>query len=341
MERRVLFSSFIPLLLLLLGNMHTSVGLGISKAKVDIAIIGGGPGGLAAALAVKNRLPSAKKANICIFERDNLKGKGASVAISKSGWENIRGVDHMLEDRIRKTGVPVTSVDIRNFVTEKGLSLPLVIGLGFVNMFMRIRTGIIRIINIIRVFLGMKKLAPPVIQYSHLWHDVRMAVHKRVIEVCGTDSVKQGMTLVGFKECDEKERKEKGRFELTFNVTDKSDKRSDSVDSSSSKVEVVYADAVLACDGVSSTVRRLAPNEPKMEDIFVSQERSVWRGVNANMNLFGKGTLSLSYSLSYSFSYSLSPILSSTLSPTLSSHILYPLTLKQHFTEEMEKKEAQ
>lgn len=54
------------------------------------------------------------------------------------------------------------------------------------------------------------------------------------------------------------------------------------------EVAVVYADAVIACDGVSSTVRRLAPNEPKIEDLFINQERSVWSGVNTNMNLFGK-----------------------------------------------------
>lgn len=164
MARRISFSSFIPLLLIMIGNMHTSMHT--SKAKVDIAIIGAGPGGLAAALAVKNRLSSAtNNATVAVYERDQLEVKGASVTISPSGWENIRRVDPELEERIRRTGVQVTSVDIRNFVTEKkkGLSLPLFLGFNFGNILMRVRTGIIGVINLIRVGLGWKKLPAPVI----------------------------------------------------------------------------------------------------------------------------------------------------------------------------------
>eukprot|EP00951_Prasinocladus_malaysianus_P023432 scaffold199440_cov26-Prasinocladus_malaysianus.AAC.1 len=52
--------------------------------KCDIAVIGGGPGGLAAALAAKKARPSA---TVKVFEAaDAYKQQGAGVMININGW---------------------------------------------------------------------------------------------------------------------------------------------------------------------------------------------------------------------------------------------------------------
>ena len=76
-------------------------------------LVGGGPCGLATAIALNLARPTL---NICVFERDDLGPKGASIQISKSGWTALKAIDRVVSRRIRReTGTPVTGVRLMDF----------------------------------------------------------------------------------------------------------------------------------------------------------------------------------------------------------------------------------
>ena len=92
----------------------------------DCAIIGAGPAGLAIAIAISKSSPSS---SITIFERDGFQPKGASIKISKSGWESIKNVDPSLMNELKKTGVPVTSIEFKPIdVTQSNSSKRMIKG---------------------------------------------------------------------------------------------------------------------------------------------------------------------------------------------------------------------
>jgi 2-polyprenyl-6-methoxyphenol hydroxylase-like FAD-dependent oxidoreductase len=255
-----------------------------ARPIVDLAVIGGGPGGLAAALAVIRNSPPQH--SIVVFERDSFEAKGAGVAISATGWEALKEIDQLVEERIRATGVPVTAATFESFDTpttsrdkKSGLAA---LALLVRNVAKQIARRVSIFVDIVLVFLRIKKAAVA-ISYIHLWHDVRMELAKRLKEVCSSissgnssDVLRSGMTLVGFREAIAEESQE-SHFELEFA-------------NSANATEIVRARAVLACDGVSSTVRKLAPREPKADSIFISQGKSVWRGVTSNIDVDQKAT---------------------------------------------------
>ena len=89
-----------------------------SCMNVDCAIIGGGPAGLATAIAISKSSPSS---SIAIFEKDSFQPKGASIQISKAGWASLKALEDAssggdadkssmstsLIDKLKDTSVPV------------------------------------------------------------------------------------------------------------------------------------------------------------------------------------------------------------------------------------------
>lgn len=218
------------------------------RTSVDVAIVGAGPGGLSAALAIRKNSPST---SIAVFERDEFQPKGASIAISPSGWKAIKGIDEVVAERVKATGLPVTNVAVLSFDGgEKSDSgpLPLRIGLWGVNTAMSVAR---KVTSIFRRKEGGRGGGGVAITYTHLWHDVRMCLADRVREICGDSALQPGMTLVALRETSD----DTGcRFELDFTCN------------SDGEEMTVCTGAIIACDGVGSTVRKLS-REPKARDV--------------------------------------------------------------------------
>jgi 2-polyprenyl-6-methoxyphenol hydroxylase-like FAD-dependent oxidoreductase len=276
-------SLYLSLLLLL-----SSVAQGL-----NVAIIGGGPAGLAVALALSQNQPQQQQPSLVVFERDFLEPKGASVVISKSGWEALDDLFQPVvvvggeqsqpqlqlqtvswKDRIEQSGVPVTEVDRQTFggVSET-------------------------------------KGGQPMFLHSHLWHSVRAHLAEAVQEICGTDTIRCGRTLTAIRFLDpsssSKMNSEGNRFELDFQVVvrqndnkntnkDQRDPREESsmTTTTTSTTETIQCQAIIAADGVGSAVRKLLEpfGEPQADAIFLNERRSVWRGIAPNLNCSGRAT---------------------------------------------------
>jgi len=70
---------------------------------VDVAIIGGGPCGLATALAI-SKARCLRGAAVEVFESDAFGPKGASIGLSDTGWAALEGIDAEAAERVRATG---------------------------------------------------------------------------------------------------------------------------------------------------------------------------------------------------------------------------------------------
>ena len=160
--------------------------LAAASLNVDIAIVGGGPCGLATALALK-RSVALKDVSVAIFDRDPapLQPKGAALQISGAGWLAIEAVDAVCAEEIRATGTPVTSVRICALNGDNETPRPVRLALSAAKRVFRLlaRLGIRR---------GVTR--------THLWHDVRTTLAERAAEVCGTDALRLGHTLEGVVE---------------------------------------------------------------------------------------------------------------------------------------------
>jgi len=227
----------------------------ISNSKVrcvDCAIIGGGPAGLSAALTISKSAPSK---TIAIFERDSFQPKGASIAISKSGWKSIKEMDPMLVKQIKKTSAPVNSVEIKPWHTEDTEKKSkreriFKVGLTIISFFLRLFKG--------------------AVNYTHLWHDVRTVLAGRAKEVYqhakddGADLLNLNCSLENVQPLDtsDEENQQGARFEITVNEN--------------GRPKIIHAKILIACDGSMSKVRAILPNEP---DILIDERKSVWRGI--------------------------------------------------------------
>jgi len=105
---------------------------------------------------------------------------------------------------------------------------------------------------------------------THLWHEVRQVLLKRVREQLGDNAVYHGHTL-----CKLEEGGDNDTVSLCFTT------------SNENQEEQLEVKVVLACDGTRSTVRSLA-SEP--EDVLLDEGLSVWRGLAASVQSQGTTT---------------------------------------------------
>lgn len=233
-----------------------------SAASVDVAIVGGGPCGLATALALQR---ADLGLSIAVFERDAypFRPKGGSIQISKPGWAAIEAVDAATAATIRSTGTPVLQVRIRSLDGERSLApLPLRAALGLASRVLRL----------------LRRLGLPYgeISRTHLWHDVRSVLARRVESLCGEGTLRHGLDLTARAGASPEQEQV-----LAF---------TDAVDGG--RVEV-RARLVLACDGASSAVRALssAPAVVAERDrLLIDEGKSVWRGLAPSIGCDGQAT---------------------------------------------------
>jgi len=138
--------------------------LGLTR-RVDIAIVGGGPCGLATALAI-SKARCLQGSSVEVFESDEFGPKGASLQISKPGWAALSAIDAEAADRIRRNGAPVTSVSLRSLGGASLTPAP-------VRAFMAVVGWLFRLLRRAGVQRGLTR--------AHLWHDVRDVLRERVV----------------------------------------------------------------------------------------------------------------------------------------------------------------
>mmetsp|Transcript_42425 Transcript_42425/g.83352 ORF Transcript_42425/g.83352 Transcript_42425/m.83352 type:complete len:459 (+) Transcript_42425:79-1455(+) len=240
---------------------------------VDCVIIGGGPAGLSAAIAVSAASPSS---SVRIYERDNFAPKGASIQISSSGWRSLGELDDSagLTNSLKRTGVPVTKIEVVPWRDDAASVRPF-----------SLKAALLRFVFRAAAFFFRVVLRRP-ISNIHLWHDVRTVLAEHAEKVYGegtgrshvpllspNSSLANIRALVG--EEHDSSIPPNARFELTMEDADTGARRK------------VYAACVLACDGVRSRTRSLLPHEP---DVLLAEGKSVWRGVSPNVSVGGAGT---------------------------------------------------
>jgi len=259
-----------------------NAGVDWRQECIDCVIVGGGPAGLATAIAISNASPSS---SIAIFERDRLQPKGASILISKSGWKSITeldssGGDGSLKTKLKETGTPFTAVEIKPWTKE---------GSEVVRKSRRSR-----LINVVKNGLAKLKskvfgmLVSTAIRRMHLWHDVRIVLYEYANKLYdGLNSavdnngdspkslVNLNLNLENIQPLSPSEHQDGARFELSFKNLESGEER---------KVRAKY---IIACDGVKSKVRSILPNEP---DILLTEDKSVWRGQSPNIGASGRAT---------------------------------------------------
>ena len=225
---------------------------------VDCAIVGAGPAGLSASIAISKSAPSA---SIAVYERDSFQPKGASVSIFPTGWISLEELDPVLVTRMKKTGTPVTDVEIKQWKGGDNANADAeAVGEG----------------------TEEKEEEPTVFAYAHLWHDIRMVLATRAKEIYpvsnsnGNDIFHLNSSLVDIKplELNDETNHHGARFEITVNEN--------------GQENIMQAKFLIACDGTMSKVRSLLPNEP---DILIDEKKSVWRGCVPTLSTKGKATM--------------------------------------------------
>lgn len=96
---------------------------------LDVAIVGGGPTGLACALALLRAAAmrsSAPRSSIGIFESDSFEPKGASIVLSKTGWKTLKCIDKGTYKDAKSCSVPISLVSMRNFSGKSMIPVPIV-----------------------------------------------------------------------------------------------------------------------------------------------------------------------------------------------------------------------
>jgi len=262
---------------------------------VDCAIIGGGPAGLAAAIAVAKASPAS---TIAVFERDSFRPKGATIQISKPGWRSLRELDALgkgdgagsLVQKLKGTGVPVTSLEIKpwnddpdkNGGDQKQTSK---------RARLQKRIPSLLLETVVPFFFRLFLRRP--LTYTHLWHDVRTTLAEQAQAVYAGNrqhrtaategdpdlpllNLNLSLGKIRFLAPDN----ERGcRFELSFQ---------DATTEAQAPTRIVHARYVVACDGTQSRTRALLPDEPY---ILLAENKSVWRGVAPNIDSQGKATM--------------------------------------------------
>ena len=234
---------------------------------VDCAIVGGGPAGLATAIALTKASPSS---SIAIFEKDVFQPKGASIQISKAGWKSLQELDddndNGLVSALENTGVPVTGVELKSwkYHPENTTLGKRQIAKKWLSNIQKAATS----------FLFRK-----VLNRVHLWHDVRMVLADHAVRLYEQNSpsktplLNSNCALVAILPPDHEN--DQRCFELTFQNLQTGEERT------------IHTQYLFACDGTKSTVRSILPNEP---DVLLSEKKSVWRGMAPHFNARGTAT---------------------------------------------------
>ena len=161
---------------------------------VDCAIVGAGPAGLSASIAISKSAPST---SIAVYERDSFQPKGASVSIFPTGWVSLEELDPVLVPRLKKTGTPVFAAVIKQWKGGDNANADAeAVGEG----------------------TEEKEKEPTVFAYAHLWHDIRMVLATRAKEIYpisnsnGNDIFHLNSSLVDIKplELDDETKMEQG-----------------------------------------------------------------------------------------------------------------------------------
>jgi len=156
-----------------------SVRLAMSEEEIDVAIIGGGPCGLATAIAISKAPCLQGRGRVAIFEQDVFLPKGATIGISPSGWKALQGIDADVTKAIRATGAPLQD-DFRvfSFAGDDLKPKP------------RRRDQLASFGTMLLRLIGMQG------RKTHLWHDVRAALQTRACELLGNDAVRSDHELI-------------------------------------------------------------------------------------------------------------------------------------------------
>jgi salicylate hydroxylase len=242
-------------------------------ATVDVAIIGGGPCGLATAIAL-SKAPALRGATVRVFERDSLEPKGAAIGLSPLAWVALEAIDTTLARQIRRYGSAVTAVQTRHLNGGGAPPAPVE------PMLTPTRRAIWPLAAIARVVpsLGRRLFRAlglgPRVQTTFLWHDVREAMARRARELCGPDAIVSGCELVGM---DADLIGGRDHMDCTFRTAD-------------GEHTLVRARLVLACDGVRSAARDMAPGGARAASVLRDEGKSVWRGIAPRVHVHGTAT---------------------------------------------------
>ena len=235
--------------------MMLAASFAVQAARpVDVAIIGGGPCGLATALAL-SKARSLQGATLEVFESDAFGPKGASIQISRYGWAALTAIDMDAARRIRANGEPVTRISLRALGGASLTPAPVRVFMAIVGVLF----GLLRRVGIRR---GLAR--------THLWHDVREVLRERV-EARGVVLRPSKMLVEMTEEAGARWPDGANFVRLRFDDGDE-----------------VAARVVLACDGASSTCRRLLPTEA--DDLLIDERKSVWRGQAVGLDTGGEAT---------------------------------------------------
>jgi 2-polyprenyl-6-methoxyphenol hydroxylase-like FAD-dependent oxidoreductase len=222
--------------------------------KLDIAIVGGGPSGLSVALALLRGAPLATS-NIALFESDSFQPKGASIVMSRSGWDALRCIDPVVCRRAQRNGAPVSALLFKDFSGNPKLPRP-------------VRWLVWSLYPFLRALgLGIVK--------GNGWHDLRDVLRNGVVEASlplgystgsdGHQDDKKKLIRAGEKLLEIDTSSQEGRVLLTFDGG-----------------KQVSASLVIACDGAFSKVRecldKIKTASLPTEPFLLDQHKTVWRG---------------------------------------------------------------
>jgi len=229
---------------------------------VDCAIIGGGPAGLATSIAIANASPSS---TIAIFERDNFEPKGASIQISKLGFDSIKKLEESVIPLLDEVSVPVYEVETNSWTGDD-----------------KQHDAAAAVNN--NNEQKLKVDAPrTVMNKIHLWHDVRIIFANQACQIYANNQRRHGdgesllntnCNLIDIRPLTGEEDGD-SRFELTFKHA------------TSGEEITIRTRYLFAADGTKSKVRNILPKEP---NILLPENKSVWRGMAPNINAHGKAT---------------------------------------------------
>lgn len=232
---------------------------------VDIAIIGGGPCGLATALALR-RVSCLRDASIAVFERDHLEPKGAAIVMQPMGIDALDAIDRRLVPEMRHRAARMfgmahlTAEELSSKGADGGLPA------GFRHPFRKrpIRERFVKWLARIGCRLRLRRSG----LRSFNWHDVRSVLAKRVLTTCGPETMRLGHTLKAVRTA------RKG-VDLTFGV--------ELADGEDQHTVTYRARLVCSADGVRSMTRRCWPGADTKT--ATPDGRSTWYGLAPRLRL--------------------------------------------------------